>query len=171
MTVDGGRVDPQGDPERVMPGAPDDLDPPLDDALVWEGDEERGLEAPRRRRAAMAAADARADGDAEDGDGDDDDAPATSAPVLVGIGVLAGISLIWLLGWVSVVGASTITFTDVLGEVMYQLGEFLAIASPAIWFAAVLVLARDRPVATRIRWHALGLLVTAPWPLLIGAIT
>ena len=170
MTVDA-RVESSGDDDSLQE---EQLDDALDSALVWDGDEERGQEAPRRRRAALAAAEAReldrdAEADGEDEDDPDVDPAATSATSLVIIGVLAGISLIWLLGWVSVIGASTITYTDVLGEVLYQLGEFLAIASPAIWFGAVLVLARDRPAATRIRWHALGLLVTAPWPLLIGA--
>ena len=167
-TVDRDRL-PDGD---TPTGGDDVVDESLTDALTWQGDEERGLEAPIRRRAKLTAADA-ADGHAGDLLDDDevDDATGTSASALVLTGVLAGISLIWVLGWVSVIGGSTITFTDLLGEILYQFGEFLAIASPAIWFGAVLVLGRDRPAATRIRWHALGLIATAPWPILIGAIS
>jgi hypothetical protein len=159
MTVDG-RVDPEGE---------------LDDALTWDGDEERGLEAPRRRRAALggddpAGADDELDGDVgSDVDGDDEPV-GTTGGVLVVYGILAGVTLISMLTWISVIGASGVSFTDLLGELMYQFGEFLAIAGPGLWFAAVLVLGRDLAPRRRIRWHLVGLVVTAPWPILLGAL-
>ena len=151
MTVDG-RPNPDDD---------------LDDALIWEGDEERGLEAPVRRRAALNN-----DADAPVGETElhDDEPTGPTGGVLVIYGILAGVTLISMLTWISVIGASTVSFTDLLGELMYQFGEFLAIAGPALWFAAVLVLGRDLAPAKRIRWHVIGLLVTAPWPILLGVL-
>ena len=140
-----------------------------DDAFVWEGDEERGLEAPVQRRARLApeGADASA---ADDADADELEPTGTTGGVLVVYGILAGVTLISMLTWISVIGASTVSFTDLLGELMYQFGEFLAIAGPALWFVAVIVLGRDLAPGRRIRWHLVGLVVTAPWPILLGAL-
>lgn len=162
MTVDG-RVEPDGD-APADDGPADDAD----DAFVWEGDEERGLEAPVQRRARLAGEGTDASADAEDAD---EPGPAgTSGGVLVVYGILAGITLISMLTWISVIGASTVSFTDLLGELMYQFGEFLAIVGPALWFVAVMVLGRDLAPGRRIRWHLVGLVVTAPWPILLGAL-
>lgn len=156
MTVDG-RVEPDDD---------------ADDAFVWEGDEERGLEAPVQRRARLAGdgADASAADAAADAAADELEPAATTGGVLVVYGILAGVTLISMLTWISVIGASTVSFTDLLGELMYQFGEFLAIAGPALWFVAVIVLGRDLAPGRRIRWHLIGLVVTAPWPILLGAL-
>ena len=144
---------------------PDDLD---EEALRWEGDDERGLETPLRRRTASgepgAVAQAGADPEA------DADPPATSALVLVVSGVLAGATLVSMLAWFTAISASTVTYADLLSEVMYQFGEFLAIAGPALWFAAVVILGRGTPPVRRLPWHLLGLVVTAPWPLLLGGL-
>lgn len=162
---------------------PDDLE---DEALRWEGDDERGLAAPEQRRKARRARDGAADGAdaADDGTGEADGAtdaagaatadgadaePASaSALVLLITGVFAGATLLSMLGWFTVVSASAVSFDDIVSEVMYQFGEFLAIAGPAIWFGAVLVLGRSASAARRLPWHLLGLLLTAPWPLLAG---
>ena len=134
-----------------------------DEALSWAGDEERGVAAPRR--AAGESADADRETEAAAGPA------ATNGLVLVVYGVLAGASLISALGWVSAVGRVRAPLADLAGEIMSQFGAFLAIASPLLWFVAVLVLARDARPTRRILWHLLGLALTAPWPLLPGLVS
>lgn len=125
---------------------------PDDDALTWAGDE-----------------------------GDEPDAPAPvtpgeptdanrgiPAPLLVTYGVIAGVYLIYMLGWIITVNRSTTTLPDLLGEIMFQFGEFLAIASPALWFVAVLALTRGRPAVVRLGWLLVGLVVVVPWPFVLG---
>lgn len=94
--------------------------------------------------------------------------PATPAMLLVSYGVLAGIFLVYVIGWIVVVVNSGYTAPDVLGEIMWQFGEFLAIASPALWFVTVLVLTRDRKPLVRLLLLLVGLLVVIPWPFLLG---
>lgn len=129
-----------------------------EEALRWEGDEPDRLDVPQPRPRARVV--------------DVPEAPTERAPMpavlLVVYGVFAGLYLIWTIGWVITVTRSTVTLPTVLSELMYQLGEFLAIAGPALWFAAVLLLARERAAAVRIAWLALGLVILVPWPTLLG---
>ena len=127
-------------------------------ALRWEGDEPDRLDVPQPRTRARVV--------------EVPEAPTERAPMpavlLVVYGIFAGLYLIWTIGWVITVTRSTVTLPTVLSELMYQLGEFLAIAGPALWFAAVLLLARERAAAVRIAWLALGLVILVPWPTLLG---
>jgi hypothetical protein len=94
--------------------------------------------------------------------------PATPGMLLITYGVLAGIFLVYTIGWIAVVVNSGYTAPDLLGEIMWQLGEFLAIASPALWVATVLLLTRDRKPLVRLLLLLVGLLVVIPWPFLLG---
>ena len=59
--------------------------------------------------------------------------PTTSSALLVTYGILGGAYLLYTVGWViSVFNDNRIAYADLLSEVMYQFGEFLAIASPEI---------------------------------------
>ena len=97
--------------------------------------------------------------------------PATSSAVLVTYGILGGAYLIYTVGWViSVFNDNRVAYADLLSEVMYQFGEFLALASPALWFVAVLTLTRGRKPIVRLLGLLLGLAVVIPWPfVLLGA--
>lgn len=93
------------------------------------------------------------------------------AALLVTYGILAGVYLIYTIGWVTTVvryQAVRIPFTDPLSEIMFQLGEFLAIASPALWFAAVFLLSRGRKPLVRLLWILVGLIAVLPWPFVLG---
>ncbi len=94
--------------------------------------------------------------------------PGTPGMLLVTYGVLAGIFLIYTIGWITVVVTSGYTAPDLLGEIMWQLGEFLAIASPALWFVTVMVLTRGRRPLARLLLLVLGLIVVIPWPFILG---
>lgn len=93
----------------------------------------------------------------------------TSSGLLVMYGVFAGAYLLYIVGWVIAVQRDTITLPTLFGEIMYQFGEFLAIAAPAIWFAIVLALTRDRGPLARLALLVVGLVVVAPWPFILGA--
>ena len=134
------------------------------EALAWAGDESLtpepkpsvGLDLPT--------------GALEDGDSAETDTASKPMPaaLLVTYGVLAGIYLIYVFGWIISVTRSTVAQSDLLAEIMYQFGEFLAIASPAIWFFSVLYLTRGRRSIIRMMLLLAGLIATIPWPLVLG---
>lgn len=136
---------------------------PDEEALAWAGDERLQAE-PLIRPGGDASTPepAAAEGEA-------DSAPASMpAPLLITYGILAGLYLIYTVGWVITVTRSTTSLPNLLGEIMFQFGEFLAIASPGLWFVAVLLLTRGRRPVARLGWLALGLVLAIPWPLLLG---
>ena len=127
---------------------------PDDEALSW-GDESdpTHVDAPLEERMPAEA----------------DDAPRTSSTMLVVYGIFGGAYLLYIVGWIIAVQRDTFTQASLFSEIMYQFGEFLAIASPAIWIGAVLLLTRDGRVLPRIVWLLVGLLLLAPWPFILGA--
>lgn len=100
--------------------------------------------------------------------------PAVSSLQLVSYGVLAGVYLIYTIGWVVAIqrlNAVQVASSEVLNAVMFGLGEILAMASPAIWFAAAFLLTRGRKPIVRLLWVLLGLVAVLPWPFVLGAWT
>ena len=96
------------------------------------------------------------------------------AVLLVTYGILGGIHLIYLAGWVIALqrlNALSVPSTDALTEIMFQLGEALAIVSPVAWFAAAFMLTKGRRPIVRLLWLLAGLIVVAPWPFVLGAWT
>jgi len=109
-----------------------------------------------------------------------DAAPAPEAPVatqgpssvlLISYGILGGMYLLYTVGWlVTVFNDHRKPFADAVTEVMYQVGEYLAIASPAIWFLSALALTRRSKPIVRLLVLVLGLFLLIPWPfVLLGA--
>jgi hypothetical protein len=138
---------------------------PDDEALSWAGDADRH---PGELPATPAAVpdEANADGSTADGQ---QLKPATSSFLLISYGVLGGAYLIWTLGWIISITRSPLPASPILiTEIMYQLGEFLAIASGAIWFATVFLLNRKRRAIVRLLWLLIGLAVLIPWPFVLG---
>lgn len=155
-----------------------------DDALTW-GDEADSshVEGPtptgrprRGRRSDSTGDELGADLDDESGepesddDEDDvDDGPAVmSSASLVVHGVLGGVFLLWAAGWIVAVGDFTNPFTDAISSLMWNLGELFAVVAPIAWFVAVIVLVPVDRTGRRLAWMALGALLVAPWPLVIG---
>jgi hypothetical protein len=94
------------------------------------------------------------------------------APLLITYGILVGIYLIYTLGWVITVqrlDGVRVASSDALGNIMFQLGEALAMTSPVIWLAAVFLLTRGRKPIVRLLWGLIGLLAVLPWPFVLGA--
>ncbi|MCW4384946.1 hypothetical protein OH146_04070 [Salinibacterium sp. SYSU T00001] len=124
-----------------------------DDALRWDDDDPSHVAGPasaREGRTAPAAA--------EPG--------GTSSALLVAYGITAGIFLLYCVGWAVAVQRDDFTQPGLFDEIMYQLGEFLAIASPVIWMAAVFGLVRRS--GTRLVWLIVGVLLLVPWPFVLG---
>jgi len=95
-----------------------------------------------------------------------------SSVLLVTYGVLAGGYLIYTLGWVVSIQRFAATHpasTDPLTAIMFAVTEFLAIASPTLWFGVVLALTRGAKPIMRLVWLLLGLVAVIPWPFVIGA--
>lgn len=132
-------------------GPSDDTD---EDALAWVGDERAEARPARvRRQAAPAAA-------------------QLPAPLLVTYGILGGVHLIYVVGWVTAVqrlNAISVASSDTLSAIMVPFGEALAIISPVVWFAAAFVLTRGRRSIVRLLWLLAGLVAVAPWPFILGS--
>jgi hypothetical protein len=98
--------------------------------------------------------------------------PAVPAALLITYGVLGGAYLLYTAGWfASIVRLNAVRASsgEALSEIMFQLGEFLAIASPLFWFGAVFLLTRDRKLIVRLLWLLAGIVVLLPWPFVLGA--
>jgi hypothetical protein len=155
--------------------------PPRDDdgaeeALSWDGETDASHVAgpkPDRRRAGRQRADRtpRATAPAYVAPTDDDvPAPpaATGSLLLVTYGIVAGAYALYTAGWLTSVLRSTLTLDTLLGEILYQFGEFLAISSAPLWFAAVIVLTRGRRPIVRLAWLLVGLVLLVPVPFVLG---
>lgn len=132
-----------------------------DEALRWEGDETTVVN--------PVAAPATEAPDADDTGPDDEQPSRISSVLLVAYGIFGGIYLLYIVGWIIAVRRSTYSNSNLFSEIMYQLGEFLAIASPAIWLATVLLVTRNSKAVVRVIWLVLGLVLLAPWPFILGS--
>lgn len=130
---------------------------PDDDALSW-GDETDPTHVdapPAVQQSAEASAPA---------------VPTTSSAMLVVYGIFGGAYLLYMVGWIIAVQRDTYVQASLFAEILYQFGEFLAIASPAVWFGAVLLLTSDARAVARVSWLLVGLLLVAPWPFILGGL-
>lgn len=136
-----------------------------DEALRWDGDDDPTLDVtpeaatPEKRPAADPAPDSAPTEAAE--------APRTGNVALIAYGVLGGVYALWTVGWVLGTGRVRDWILAQPGSVpdpMFHASTVLAIAAPAIWFAATLLLTRTKPVWLRFVALALGALVLVPWP-------
>jgi hypothetical protein len=135
---------------------------PDEEALAWAGDSESG-----RGGADKTAGEAAAPKPRVKVIVDEAPKPRTSSLLLVTYGILAGAYLIYTLGWVVAVQRLGASVVGVLAQLMFGLGEILAIASPAIWFAAVFLLTRGSKPLLRLVWLLVGLAVVIPWGFLL----
>ncbi len=86
--------------------------------------------------------------------------------LLIVFGILAGVYLLYAVGWGIHAFTHSVPVAGVFPIIMYQLGEFLSIASPFLWAGAVWLLLK-KPV-WRLLWLFAGVLVLAPWPFILG---
>jgi hypothetical protein len=125
---------------------------PDEDALAWKGDE------PVEPTKVLVE--------------DEPAKPGTPSLLLITYGVLGGVYLIYTIGWIITIqrlNGIRNGSTELLSEIMFQLGEFLAIASPALWLATVFLVTRDRKPILRLLGLLIGLVAVLPWPFVLGA--
>lgn len=139
-----------------------------EDALSWAGDDDRlttgsPLSAQRDAGGASSVKEPRtkptqkAAETAEHSQG-------LSSVALIGFGIFGGVYLLFSVAWLITALRNPTEILDPLGNAMFQLGLWLAVASPAIWFGAVLYLGRNSKVATKLLFLLLGVAVLIPWP-------
>lgn len=160
-----------------------------DDALSWEGDDDPTLAvqpAPvSEQHAAEPAGSALPDGFNAVGKGSDGvgridrdgtvTTPGQRAPLgngaLVTIGVLAGVYLLYTVGWL--IGGLRLQAVA-LGAIdpwMYRPTFVLAVLAPLIWLGSVLVLTRRSSTWVRLLWLFAGAVLLLPWPfVMVGAV-
>ena len=91
-----------------------------------------------------------------------------SAFLLVTYGILAGMYGLFVIGWIVAINRTSIVLSDALAQLMFTVGQGLAIGAAPLWFAAVFVLTRKNRAIIRLLWLLLGLLLVAPWPAILG---
>lgn len=155
---------------------------PDDDALRWEGDDDPTL-APgwktvgepvrsEQQDAAASGTDSEsnatvveADVDADHAD-ETDAATGTSATELVVLGVLGGIYLLYVIGWLITATGPAPQLADPVAQFMYGLGRWFAVLAPALWLGTVLWLLAARRRA-RLMWLIAGAVLLVPVPFLL----
>ena len=139
---------------------------PEEDALSWAGDEDRlttGSPASAKREAGGASS-VKKSTTSKDHPSPDDSHPGLSSAALIGFGIFGGIYLLYSVAWLITALRNPTQIADALGNAMFQFGLWLSVASPAIWFGAVLYLGKDKKVSTRMLFLLVGALVLIPWP-------
>lgn len=159
-----------------------------DDALSWGGDDDPTLDvgaATAAQRASPAEPAALPDDFTPVDNGSDRVGRRhtdTTAPTpgerqrlgnaaLITFGVLGGVYVIYILGWVTgglrLQGAAQYLVTDV----MFQASLWLAILAPALWFGTVLLLTRRSRPWVHFAWLVAGVVLLVPWPfVMVGAV-
>ncbi|MET1051574.1 MAG: hypothetical protein ABWX65_02945 [Mycetocola sp.] len=149
-------------------------DHPDDDALTWAGDPEAvepvtgGRQKPPRVSGGWTVvgkpghvAEPPADGDTGPGQ--------LSSVALVIFGVLAGIYLLYTIGWLIAVQRDATAPTDIVGAAMHTVGLSFAVLAPALWVGATFWLTRaSRTLRPRLLALLIGVIVLIPWPFIVG---
>ncbi|MDR5699076.1 DNA polymerase III subunit gamma/tau [Agromyces aerolatus] len=155
-----------------------------DEALSWEGDDDPTLapgwkrvgnatpvtDASAEATATDASAESAATADSEVNDAAEGDAAGqrrqTGSVELLIVGVLAGVYLLYTVGWLLTVVRTDAPGTSLVADAMYTLGLWLAVLAPALWFGLVFaVVSRS---SRRLLWLAVGAVVLVPLPFVLG---
>lgn len=98
----------------------------------------------------------------------DERADAANPVLLVVMGILAGVYLLYAIGWIIFGFSTRVPVQGAFFAIMYQVGVALAIASPFLWAAATWL--RVKNSMLRVLWLFVGVLVLAPWPFIVGGL-
>lgn len=99
------------------------------------------------------------------------DTAPMSSPMLITLGILAGVYLLFTIGWI--IGGLRLQGTAqfLVSPIGYQVALWLAVAAPALWFVTAYGLTRASKSWVRIVWLIAGLVVLVPWPfIMVGAV-
>jgi hypothetical protein len=143
-----------------------------DEALTWVGGRDPShyetpeVKAPKAERPTRRSR----GGAVEAGDDETDELPpATSSILLITMGVLAGIYLLYTIGWIVSLQRFPYFASDALDQAGFTAQQYLAAAAPALWFATTLVLTRKRAPLARLLWLVCGAILLVPWSFVLGS--
>lgn len=153
-----------------------------DDALTWEGDDDRPAQKPipesEKNPALPRGWNAVGKRSETVGLIEDDGtvgAPAEraplSTPMLLLVGIVGGVYLLYTVGWI--IGGLTLQSSAMflIPGVMYQVALWAAVLAPALWFAAAWMLTRRSSSWVRVVALLGGALLLVPWPFVMtGAV-
>jgi hypothetical protein len=97
-----------------------------------------------------------------------DEPQGMSSVMLLTLGVLAGVYLLYTVGWFTSATRTIAVPIGALDAVMAKVREYLSIAAPALWFGGTLLLTRNRKSSTRVLMLLLGAIVLLPLPFVLG---
>ncbi len=151
-------------------------DHPDDDALTWAGDTEPTAPAPADSAGPGTAAPRVASGWKVVGkpgrivtEQDSGRNGQMSSVALVTFGIIAGIYLLYSIGWLIAAQRDVAAPTDIVGAAMYTVGLWFAVLAPALWIAATFWLTRNsRSLRGRLTALVVGVVALAPWPFIVG---
>ncbi len=151
-------------------------DHPDDDALTWAGDTEPAAPAAGDSAERGTATPRVASGWKVVGkpgrvatDQDTGRQGQMSSVALVTFGILAGIYLLYSIGWLIAAQRDAVAPTDIVGAAMYTVGLWLAVLAPALWIGATFWLTRSsHTLRGRLIALVVGVVVLAPWPFIVG---
>jgi hypothetical protein len=95
--------------------------------------------------------------------------PVTSAAVLLSLGVLAGVYLLYTVGWIVSFQRMLYFAANSLDQDAFRIQQLLAIAAPLLWFLATLLFTRKHSPVTRLIWLVVGALLLVPWSFIFGS--
>jgi len=160
-----------------------------DDALSWEGDNDRAARPtkepalPRGWKAVGKGSDvvgrieddgtiasSPADAAEDASDGDEDAPQGLSTPMLLFVGVIGGIYLLYTVGWIS--AAAKLGPNVLIAGVPSGWGVSLwaAAAAPVLWFIASWALTRRTAGWIRVCALLAGALLLIPWPFVMTGV-
>ena len=140
------------------------------DALRWEGDDDPAPSRPLTRPSVTPREPAAAAEGTEAGADADDavtvvDGPAPLGNVaLVSLGLLAGVYLLYCVGWLLGGGVLRTAASFLVADAAFLPAYVVAVAAPAVWFALTLVLTRRSAPWLRFVWLGAGVVLLVPWP-------
>jgi hypothetical protein len=163
-----------------------------DDALRWEGDDDPTLApgwkavGPAVSAPSRGAQDAGPEASAIDGAetadraespggaatavgapgaADEEPVAQTGSVELVVLGILAGVYLLYTVGWLITALRTSTPGISIVSDFMYALGLWLAVLAAPCWFALAL---RAPGRRIRLAWLVAGVVLLAPLPFVLG---
>lgn len=130
-----------------------------DDALSWAGDGDR-----LTTNAPLKSTRRKSQSSPESSDSELAENTGLSSLALVSMGVFAGIYLLFSVAWLITALRNPTAIADALGNTMFQLGMWLTVAAPTLWFIAVVVIWKNMGVVKQMLWLTVGVVVLIPWP-------
>ena len=153
-----------------------------DDALNWDGDEEKTSLPSGWRAVGKGSDQVSTEGDVvATAQTDAAHEPQTMGnAALLGLGIFGGVFLLYAVGWFIAAGRMeypaimllngglSANSEALLGTMMFQILKWASILAPAVWFGVVFVLTRTSRPWVRFAWLAAGAFLLIPWPMLLS---